>query len=166
ECLKQTGIALKVETINANDLQARITSAIQSGTGADLIMAIGNWPQLYAESLADVGDVTDEIGKQQGGYYDVNKLVATVGNKWIGVPWSVGGGLIAYRKSWFDEIGVSTFPETWDAFHDAGKKLKAKGRPIGQTAGHTFGDAPSWWYPFLWSFGGKEGQADAKTVVI
>ena len=33
ECQKATGITLKVENINANDLQARITSAIQSGTG-------------------------------------------------------------------------------------------------------------------------------------
>ena len=166
DCKKATGITLKVETVNANDLQSRITSAIQSGTGADIIMAISNWPQLYAESLADAGDVAEEIGKAQGGYYDVSKLVATVGNKWIGVPWTVGGGLIAYRKSWFEEIGYDTFPETWDTLLDAGKKLKAKGRPIGQTAGHTFGDAPGWWYPFLWSLGGKEVEADGKTVVL
>src|SRR5262249_2690394 len=63
-----TGITLTVETINANDLQSRITSAIQSGTGADIIMAIGNWPQLYPESLADSTDVAEEIGKSQGGY--------------------------------------------------------------------------------------------------
>jgi hypothetical protein len=74
--------------------------------------------------------------------------------------------MIAYRKSWLDEVGHSTFPETWDAFRDAGKKLKAKGRPIGQTAGHTFGDAPGWWYPYLWSWGGKEIEADGKTVVL
>ena len=131
ECQKATGITLKVETINANDLQSRITSAIQSGTGADITMLTGNRPQLYAESVADGGDVAEEIGKAQGGYYDVSKLVATVGNKWIGVPWAVGGTLIAYRKSWFEEIGYNTFPETWDALLDAGKKLKAKGRPIG-----------------------------------
>jgi ABC-type glycerol-3-phosphate transport system substrate-binding protein len=166
ECQKATGIRLKLETINANDLRPRITSAIQSGTGADIIHALGNWPQLYAESLADAGDVAEEIGKGQGGYYDVSKLVATVGNKWIGVPWALVGTLIAYRKSWFDEIGYNTFPETWDALHDAGKKLKAKGRPIGQTAGHTFGDAPQWWYPYLWSWGGKEVEADGKTVVL
>ena len=127
ECQKATGITLKLETINANDLQSRITSAIQSGSGADITMALGIWPQLYAESLADAGDVAEEIGKAQGGYYDVSKLVATVGNKWIGVPWAVGGGLVAYRKSWFDEIGHNTFPETWDALLDAGKKLKAVG---------------------------------------
>src|SRR5882757_6940722 len=134
ECKKATGIKLKLETVNANDLQSRITSAIQSGTGADIIMAIGNWPQLYADSLADSGDVAEELGNAGGGYYDISRQVATAGNKWIGVPWTTGGGLIAYRKSWLEEAGYKTFPETWDAFRDAGKKLKAKGRPIGQTA--------------------------------
>ncbi len=166
ECKKATGITLKVETVNANDLQPRITSAIQSGSGADIIMAIGNWPQLYGESLADASDVAEEVGKAQGVYYDVSRQVATVGSKWLGVPWTAGGGLIAYRKSWFADVGYNAFPENWDTFRDAGRKLKAKGRPIGQTAGHTFGDAPGWWYPYLWSWGGKEVEADGKTVVL
>src|SRR5258708_18052354 len=102
ECKKATGINLKVETVNANDLQSRITSAIQSGAGADIIMAYNNWPQLYADSLADSGDVANELADAQGGYYDVSKHIATVGNKWIGVPWTTGGGLIAYRKSWLE----------------------------------------------------------------
>jgi multiple sugar transport system substrate-binding protein len=166
QCKKALGINLKVETVNANDLQSRITSAIQSGSGADVIMAFSNWPQLYAESVADAGDVAEEIGKAQGGYYDVSKQVATVGSKWIGVPWTCGGGLMSVRKSWFKEVGYDAFPDTLDKLRDAGKKLKAKGRPLGQTAGHTFGDAPGWWYPFLWSFGGKEVEADGKTVVL
>jgi len=166
ECQKALGMKLNLETINANDIQARVTSAIQSGTGPDIVMALGNWPQLYADSLADAGDVAEEIGKAQGGYYDISKQVATVGNKWVGVPWCIGGGLVAYRKSWFQEIGYDAFPETWDKARDALKKLKAKGRPLGQTAGHTFGDAPGWWYPFLWSWGGKEVEADGKTVVL
>ena len=166
ECQKALGMKLNLETINANDIQARVTSSVQSGTGPDIIMAIGNWPQLYADSLADAGDVAEEIGKAQGGYYDISRQVATVGNKWIGVPWCIGGGLIAYRKSWLQEAGYDKFPETWDQLRDAGKKLKAKGRPIGQTAGHTFGDAPGWWYPYLWSWGGKEVEADGKTVAL
>jgi multiple sugar transport system substrate-binding protein len=165
ECKKALGITLKVETVNANDLQSRITSAIQSGSGADIIMGFGNWPQLYVGGLADVGDLAEELGKAGGGYYDVSKQVATVGNKWIGVPWTTGGAMIAYRKSWLEEVGAKSFPADWDTFRDIGKKLKAKGRPIGQTAGHTFGDAPGWWYPFLWSFGGKEVEADGKVVL-
>src|SRR4051794_16316005 len=33
QCQKELGIKLSVETINANDIQARITASIQSGTG-------------------------------------------------------------------------------------------------------------------------------------
>ena len=165
ECKKALGFSLKVETVNANDLQSRITSAIQSGSGADIIMGFNNWPQLYVGGVADVSDLAEELGQAGGGYYDVSKKIATVGNKWIGVPFTVGGGLNAYRKSWFEEVGYKSFPETWDTFREAGKKLKAKGRPIGQTAGHTFGDAPGWWYPFLWSFGGKEVDADGRVVL-
>jgi len=165
---KALGLKLNFEMVNANDIQARVTSAIQSGSGPDIILALNNWPQLYIESLADVSDVAEEIGKSQGGFYDISKAVATVGGKWIGVPWATGGGLVTYRKSWFEEIGYSggKFPDTWDALRDAGKKLKAKGRPLGQTLGHTFGDAPGFWYPYLWSWGGKEVEADGKTVAL
>jgi multiple sugar transport system substrate-binding protein len=163
---KTLGIKITFEMVNANDIQARITSGIQSGSGPDIILGLNNWPQLYTESLVDVSDVAEDLGKSQGGFYDISKAVATVGGKWIGAPWAIGGGLVAYRKSWFDEMGLSKFPETWDALRDAGKKLKAKGRPIGQTLGHTFGDAPGFWYTYLWSWGGKEVEADGKTVAL
>jgi ABC-type glycerol-3-phosphate transport system substrate-binding protein len=165
---KALGIKINFETINANDLQARVTAAIQSGTGPDIIMLVGTWPQLYTESVVDVSDVVDEIGRTQGGYYDICRVIATVGNKWIGVPWSTGGGLLTYRKSWFEEIGYGDgkFPQTWDEYRAAGKQLKAKDRPLGQTLGHTFGDAPGFWYPYLWSWNGKEVEADGKTVAL
>src|SRR6516164_1830771 len=54
ECQKALGIKLTIETINANDIQARTTSAIQSGSGPDVICGLNNWPQLYAESVVDV----------------------------------------------------------------------------------------------------------------
>jgi ABC-type glycerol-3-phosphate transport system substrate-binding protein len=166
QCEKDLGIKLNIEMINANDLQARTTAAIQSGTGPDILMLLGTWPQLYADSVVDVSDVAEEIGKEQGGYYDTQRVLATVGSKWIGVPWAVGGGLVTYRKSWLAQAGAETFPETWDEYRAIGKKLKAAGHPYGQTAGHTFGDAPGWWYPYLWSWGGKEVEADGKTVVL
>src|ERR1700744_1616149 len=72
-CEKDLGMKLTVETINANDIQARITAAIQSGSGPDVFMTLNNWPQLYADSCVEVGDVADEIGKAQGGYYDICK---------------------------------------------------------------------------------------------
>ncbi|HTI79331.1 MAG TPA: extracellular solute-binding protein [Acetobacteraceae bacterium] len=166
-CEKDLGMKLTVETINANDIQARITAAIQSGAGPDIFMTLNNWPQLYAESCVDVSELSEEIGSAQGGYYDICKVVGTVKGRWIAVPWCTGGGLVAYRKSWLADAGSPNgFPKTWDEYRAVGKKLKAAGHPYGQTAGHTFGDAPGWWYPYLWSWGGKEVEADGKTVVL
>jgi multiple sugar transport system substrate-binding protein len=95
-------------------------------------------------------------------------VVANDGKKWIGVPWSIGGGLLTNRTSWFAEIGYGegNFPETWEEYRTAGKKLKAQGRPMGQSLGHTFGDPVVFWYPYLWSWGGKEVEVDGKTVVL
>src|SRR5690242_21784533 len=61
ECQKALGIRLNLETINGNDIQARITSAVQSRSGPDIVTALNNWPQLYAESTADVSDLAEEL---------------------------------------------------------------------------------------------------------
>jgi multiple sugar transport system substrate-binding protein len=164
EAEKALGLKINFETVNANDLQPRITSAIQSGAGPDLFMLNNNHPQLYAESLVDLADLVEPLGKAEGGHYPWIKANSHDGKKWLAMPFAVIGGMIAYRKSWFEEVGASKFPATWEEYREVGKKLKAKGRPIGQTLGHTFGDSPTFTYPYLWSWGGKEVEADGKTV--
>src|ERR1700761_367731 len=168
ECKKALGIDLTIETINGDGVQARITSAIQSKTGPDIMMAVSNWAQLYAESLVDVSDVAEEIGKAQGGYFNTARAVANDGKKWIAMPYTILGVLLANRTSWFAEEGITpnTFPKTWTDYRAVGKTLKAKGRPFGQTLAHAFGDGPAFWYPYLWSWGGKEVEADGKTVAL
>ncbi len=165
EAMNALGIKINLETVNGNDLQPRVTSAIQSGSGPDVFMLFNNHPHIYSASAVDVSDVAEAIAKAQGGYYNVAKANTTVGKNVVSVPWAVIGAMIAYRKSWFEEIGYSKFPETWEQYHDAGRKLKAKGRPLGQTLGHTFGDAPTFSYPYLWSWGGKEVDEKGKVVL-
>jgi multiple sugar transport system substrate-binding protein len=166
EAEKALGIKINLETVNGNDLQPRITAGIQSGSGADIIMSFNSYTHLYQNSVVDLADVAEEVGKREGGHYPYAKAICSDGKMFMGMPWAVIGGMIAYRKSWFAEVGVTKFPETWEEYREAGKKLKAKGRPIGQTLGHTFGDAPGFTYPYLWSWGGKEVEADGKTVVL
>ncbi|MFI4999506.1 MAG: ABC transporter substrate-binding protein [Reyranellales bacterium] len=163
---KALGIKMNLETVNGNDLQPRITAGIQSGSGADLIMSFNSYTHLYSNSVVDLSELAEDVGKREGGLYKYARAICSNGKMFMGMPWAVIGGMETYRKSWFDEVGVTSFPETWDAYREAGKKLKAKGRPLGQTLGHTFGDAPGFSYPFLWSWGGKEVEADGKTVVI
>jgi multiple sugar transport system substrate-binding protein len=165
EAMKALGAKITLETVNGNDLQPRVTSAIQSGTGPDVFMLFNNHPHIYGASAADVSDVAEAIAKAQGGYYNVAKANTIDGKKTLSVPWAVIGAMTAYRKSWFEEVGYNEFPKTWQEYHDAGKKLKAKGRPLGQTLGHTFGDAPTFSYPYLWSWGGKEVDEKGKVVL-
>src|SRR5919109_2661035 len=46
EATRALGMRINFETVNANDLQPRITSAIQSGSGPDIVMLNNNHPQL------------------------------------------------------------------------------------------------------------------------
>jgi multiple sugar transport system substrate-binding protein len=168
ECQKALGISLTVETINGDGVQARITSAIQAKTGPDIMMAVNNWAQLYADSVVDVSDIAETVGKAQGGYFETARDVANDGKKWIAMPFTILGVLFVNRTSWFAEEGITAenFPATWEEYRAVGKKLKAKNRPLGQTLAHAFGDGPAFWYPYLWSWGGKEVEADGRTVVL
>jgi multiple sugar transport system substrate-binding protein len=165
EASKLLGAEVVFETINANDLQARITAAIQSGAGPDIILMLHNWPHLYQSALADVSDLCEWKGKDQGGYYGQSEAAARAGKKWLALPYGIVGLQIAYRKSWFDEVGQASWPKTLEEYRQVGMKLKKKGRPIGQTLGHTFGDAPAWSYPLLWTFGGAETNKAGKTAL-
>ena len=164
---KELGIKVNLETVNGNDLQPRITAGIQSGARPDIIMSFNSYTHLYANSVVDMGALAEEVGKREGGIYKYAQAICSNGKGvYMGMPWAVIGGMIAYRKSWLDEVGATKFPDTWETYREVAKKLKAKGRPFGQTLGHTFGDAPGFTYPYMWSWGGKEVEADGKTVVI
>ena len=165
EVAKALGIKLNVETVNANDLPARATAAIQSGSGPDIIMLLNNLPHLYSSASVDVSSLAEEVGKAQGGIYDPSQKLNKVGGKWVSMPWSIVPALISYRESWFKEVGAKEFPKTWKEYHEIGKKLKAAKRPIGQTLGNTFGDAPTFTYPLLWSCGGQEVDAKGKVTI-
>ncbi|MGE0765292.1 MAG: ABC transporter substrate-binding protein [Hyphomicrobiaceae bacterium] len=162
---KALGIKVNFETVNGNDLQPRITSGIQSGAGPDIIMLFNNHPHLYSNSLADVSDVAEEVGKAQGGYYPLCEGNCQVDGKWVAMPMAIIGALNAYRKSLFAEVGASKYPDTWDEYRAVGKKLKDKGTPFGQALGQSFGDPPTFAYPLMWSFGGMEVDDKGKVVI-
>src|SRR6266536_2685328 len=162
---KALGAEVVFEFINANDLQARITAAMQSGAGPDIIQMLHNWPHLYANGLVDVSDLAAWQVKEQGALYPLSEANAKVGGKFLALPHGIVPGLIAYRKSWFDEVGATTFPKTYEELRQVTTKLKKKGKPYGQTLGHTFGDAPGWAYPLMWNYGGMEVDKSGKTAI-
>jgi multiple sugar transport system substrate-binding protein len=166
EASKALGAEVTLETINANDLQPRITAAVQSGSGADIFNFQYNWAHLYQNAVVDVSDVVNDIAKAEGGLYEVWEPSCKVNGKWLSAPHSIVGNAVSYRKSWLKEVGASGYPKTWEEAHKVFTALKKKGKPYGQTLGHTFGDAPTFTYTMLWAFGGAETDKSGKKVVI
>jgi multiple sugar transport system substrate-binding protein len=163
---KQSGAKVAFETINMNDIQARTTVAIENKSGPDIIQMIHNWPHLYEAGLEPVDDLAEELGQKGEGYYDLAQAHNFVNGHWRAVPSGFVSPASTYRTDWFKEIGYDTFPDTWQQYREAGKKLKAKGHPIGQAFGHSLGDPNIFCYAVLWAFGGKEVEADGKTVAL
>jgi multiple sugar transport system substrate-binding protein len=163
---KETGIKVNYELTSVGSLPTRMSTIAETGSGADVTMTFLLLPFLFDEKLLDVSDIAEEAGQKQGGWYDAAKEAAVVNGRWKAIPFSNIGQLMNWRTDWFAEVGVTTFPDTWDELYEVGKKLKAKGHPFGFELGHGFGDNHGWLYPLLWSYGGREVEPDGKTVVI
>ena len=131
EAEKALGIKVNFERVGLNDLQARLTSAIQSGAGADIVMLFNNHPHLYAASSVDLSDLAEAVGKEQGGYYPSAKGNCYDGKRWIGLPTCIIGVMNAYRKSWFDEVGATKFPETWTSIVRSARSSRRRGGRLG-----------------------------------
>src|SRR5207247_9108466 len=79
EASKALGAEVVFEFINANDLQARITAAMQSVAGPDIIQMLHNWPHLYASGLVDVSDLAAWQVKEQDALYTLSQANAKLG---------------------------------------------------------------------------------------
>jgi multiple sugar transport system substrate-binding protein len=160
---KQAGVKVTIEHVNANDLPARATAAIEGRKGPDILQLNNNYPQLYAGGLEDHNQLIAELGGDK--FYPFIMEAVKVDGVARGVPYFFGGGAHTYRKDIFQKVGIDKLPDTWEEHLAAGKKLKKYGMPIGQTLGHTFGDAPFFAYPLVWSFGGMEVDDKGKVVL-
>ena len=163
---QQSGVMVNLETVDFNQLQLKIAAAIQSGKGVDLVQLFDLWPMTFADSLADVSDVAALVEKTWGGFYPQTKSSAQLRGSYIAVPHGIVGNSIVFRECWLKDVGYEKFPDDWTQFSDCARKLRARGRPVGQSLGHSVGEPAAWAYPLLWSFGGKEVEQDSRSVAI
>jgi multiple sugar transport system substrate-binding protein len=74
---KETGVKVVYELTSVGSLPTRISTVSETGSGADVTMIFLLYPFLFDEKLMDVGDIAEEIGKKQGGWYDAAKKPAS-----------------------------------------------------------------------------------------
>ncbi len=162
---KQNKVKVRIEQINANDIPARAAAAIESKQGPDIIQFFHNWQNQYGDSLVDVTDICTALESKYGGYIPYAKADAMLNGRFNAVPHTIVPNIFVVRSSWMKAAGTSAWPKTWEELRREGKKWKSAGHAIGQTVGHTFGDAVDFAYPFLWSYGVTERDEHGKVTI-
>lgn len=112
----ENGVETEVVMINQNETVQKVSAAIASKTMPDALDL--NLDLLLTLSIqgvfVSVDDLYDQIGKEQGGWYDgVDRAAKTAGGR-TGVPFGVSGNLLLRRKDLLEPAGFKEPPATWD----------------------------------------------------
>lgn len=141
-------VTIEIEQIQNEDLQrTRIPTALQSGDAPDLFQQWGGGEmaaQAEAGYLMDLSDVlADDIERLGGGVAPWQ-----VGEVTYGLPFQFAVEGIWYRKSLFEQAGITAEPTTMDELADAIDKLKAADIPPIAVGAADGWPAAHWWYNF------------------
>jgi multiple sugar transport system substrate-binding protein len=162
---KQQRVTVKVEQVDANDIPPRAAAALATKQGPDILQFIHNWQNQYADALVDVTDLCTALESRYGPYLEYAKTEALLNGRFTAVPHTAYSSVHVVRKSYLKAAGTTRWPKTWDDLRREGKKWKAAGHPIGQTLGHTWGDAVEFVYGYLWSFGAAERDERGRVII-
>ncbi len=158
------GGSVDINFTGFDGLADTLATAAATGAGPDVIMMLHARPHQFAEALADVSDVVEEVGEANGGWYDIAREACMVDGVWRAMPWFLAAHAMVYREDLFAEAGYDAFPDTWEELLVAGTKLKEMGAPLGFSTGRADGDGNNFCFSVLWSFGG--GVTDADNTII
>jgi multiple sugar transport system substrate-binding protein len=143
------------------------TTALEGGTGPDILMLADYEPNLFAKGLLDLSDVADEVAERGGGWYPIAKKIGTADDKWKALPIYIYMHEMMYRKDVLEAVNAKV-PETWDEFRTVLKKIKKSDlgiQPFGVAFGRSF-DGQQFLISVIMSNGGKVLSDDGKTVVF
>src|SRR5262245_9774576 len=161
---KQAGVKVRMDKVAHLQLPAVFASEVQGQKGHDIVgMNRFAQPNLYAKQLVNMTELVEKIGRATGGWVN-SEVGKDASDVYRGVPWFYVSLPIAIRTDLMAELGEE-LPDTWDDVLRIGRKLKAKGHPVGIAISHGE-DSNHTLRGILWSYGGKEVEKDGKTIAI
>lgn len=142
------GVTIKIQSIQNEDMDGKLQTALNSGDAPDIFMARGGGKLAAIVDSGQVMDLTDKIDDSVrdavGGALDA----FAVDGKVYGMPTAVLPGGMWYSKDLFAQAGITETPTTMAELEDAVAKLKAAGiQPIALGAKDAW-PAAHWYYFF------------------
>lgn len=152
---EETGITVEYEIVGWDAAWSRISTAILTGSGADVFQVGTTWnPQFAATGgLAEV-NLADFGGANA--FMKANLDSTTYKGRHYGVPWFAETRALFYNKDTFAAVGV-TPPQTYAEVHEVGKKIVAR---FGEGSAIAIAGTNAWdlihnWAIVLWAHGGS-----------
>jgi multiple sugar transport system substrate-binding protein len=159
-------IAVTVDHVPVQDVPARAAAEASAQSGHDLFGFNGSGgAHLYRKFFINLADLVKETEKKYGQVSVIGKQLGYNADDgtWSAFPDFYINFPGMYQKSLWDEIGMK--PDTWDNVRIGGAKLKAKGKPVGISLGHS-NDPSTTWRGLLWSYGGAIQDESGKKIVL
>lgn len=150
-------VDIKITVLENEAYKSKLATVMQSGNPPDIFRS---WGGGVMNSYAESGLLKD-ITNEYKSHWDSKLGEGAVGvysykGKIYGLPYTMGGVGIWYNKDLLAKVGYTTPPETWSAFLDCVKKLKAAGiTPIALGEGDKW-PGHFWWVYLAVRLGGKE----------
>jgi multiple sugar transport system substrate-binding protein/raffinose/stachyose/melibiose transport system substrate-binding protein len=143
------GVTITVQSIQNEDMDGKLQTALNSGDAPDIFMARGGGKLADVVEAGQAMDITDQIDdatREAVGDAALNAF--SVDGKVYGMPTAVLPGGIYYSKDLFAQAGITATPTTFAELDDAVSKLKAAGiQPIALGAKDAW-PAAHWYYFF------------------
>ncbi|WP_084075276.1 extracellular solute-binding protein [Demequina sp. NBRC 110052] len=160
-----TGTEVEVVAIPWDAIDERITTAVGSGDGPDLLQIGLSKLRTFADAgvLMDLSDATGDHPAIDPSNFP-SGAASAVGEELVSVPWVSDTRVLFTRDDILSEAGIDAPPSTWEELLDAASTLAARG---GDQYGYYI---PQWDSPLplemTWSYGGDvvtDGAIDFDT---
>jgi multiple sugar transport system substrate-binding protein len=160
----KNNVKVTVDHIPHLNLASKIAAEIATQSGHDIVQLAGSGTEKFAPALIDVQDLADKLGKKYGGWTPLAKNYSEVKGRYHSIPDYFIDFPGLYRKDLWTEIaGMPNGPDSWQDLLEGGRKLKAKGFPVGIGLAH-HNDSRNSWRAIQWCYGGSEVAKDGKTL--
>ncbi|MBP2437626.1 extracellular solute-binding protein [Microbacterium amylolyticum] len=146
---EETGVTINVQSIQNEDMDGRLQTAVNSGDMPDLFMARGGGKLADVVSAGAVKDLSDLIDSDVRADYGDGVFDAfTIDGAIYGLPVAVLPGGIFYSEDLFAAAGIDEEPETIDELLEAAAAIEETGvSPIALGAQDAW-PAAHWYYFF------------------
>lgn len=143
------GVSIEVQSIQNEDMDGRLQTAVNSGDMPDIFMARGGGKLAAVVDAGAVKDLSDLISDDvRADYGDAVFSAFTIDGATYGLPVSVLPGGIFYSQDLFADAGIAETPATVDELVDAVGALETTGvEPIALGAMDAW-PAAHWYYFF------------------